>query len=62
MQQLNATQRNDTLIRTHSSRCNKQAKKFVESLPQKVKESITRADADKLKEALEAAGGELEIA
>lgn len=39
-----------------------QAKKFVESLPQKVKESVTRADADKLKEALEAAGGELEIA
>ncbi len=38
-----------------------QAKKFVESTPQTVKADIPKADAEKLKEQLEAAGGKVEI-
>lgn len=38
-----------------------QAKKFVESTPQKLKEDISKEDADKLVEVLEAAGAEIEV-
>nr|KAG5710379.1 hypothetical protein BaRGS_022197 [Batillaria attramentaria] len=38
-----------------------QAKKFVESAPQVVKADIAKDEAEKLKEALVAAGGEAEI-
>mmetsp|Transcript_37439 Transcript_37439/g.98188 ORF Transcript_37439/g.98188 Transcript_37439/m.98188 type:complete len:200 (+) Transcript_37439:41-640(+) len=37
------------------------AKKLVEGLPAKLKEEISKEEADKLVEALEAAGGELEV-
>ncbi|XP_028406732.1 54S ribosomal protein L12, mitochondrial-like isoform X1 [Dendronephthya gigantea] len=38
-----------------------QAKKFVESVPQVLKENISKEDADKLKNQIEAAGGTVEI-
>ncbi|CAB3987215.1 39S ribosomal L12, mitochondrial [Paramuricea clavata] len=38
-----------------------QAKKFVESVPQVLKENISKEDADKLKTLLEAVGGTVEI-
>ena len=38
-----------------------QAKKFVESVPQTVKEKLNKEDADKLKAQLEAVGGIVEI-
>ena len=38
-----------------------QAKKFVEELPQIVKQGISKEDATKLKEQLEAAGGIVEM-
>ncbi|XP_065899927.1 large ribosomal subunit protein bL12m-like isoform X2 [Dysidea avara] len=38
-----------------------QAKKFVEELPQTVKQSVSKEDAAALKERLEAAGGVVEI-
>ena len=38
------------------------AKKFVEGLPKTVKADISPEDANALKEALEAAGGEVEVA
>jgi len=38
-----------------------QAKKFVEELPQTVKQNISKEEAAKLKERLEAAGGVVEI-
>lgn len=38
-----------------------QAKKFVESAPQVVKADIPKDEAEKLKEALAAVGGEVEI-
>jgi hypothetical protein len=38
-----------------------QAKKFVESAPQDVKEGVNKEDAKKLAAALEAAGGTVEI-
>lgn len=38
-----------------------QAKKFVESAPQLVKEEVSKDDAQKMKAALEAAGGTVEI-
>ena len=34
-----------------------QAKKFVESLPQTVKENVSKEEAEKIKKALEAVGG-----
>ena len=38
-----------------------QAKKFVEAVPQIVKADIPKDEAEKLKEALIAAGGQVEI-
>ena len=38
-----------------------QAKKFVEELPQIVKQGISKEDATKLKERLESAGGVVEV-
>lgn len=38
-----------------------QAKKFVESLPQNVKEKVSKEEADEMKKVLEAAGGTVEI-
>lgn len=38
-----------------------QAKKFVESTPQVVKKDISKEEAEKLKAALEAAGGVVEF-
>lgn len=38
-----------------------QAKKFVESVPQVVRSDVSKEDAEKLKEALTAAGGTVEI-
>ena len=38
-----------------------QAKKFVESLPQEMKNGVSRDEADKLAAALEAVGGVVEI-
>ncbi|KAH0560151.1 39S ribosomal protein L12, mitochondrial [Cotesia glomerata] len=39
-----------------------QAKKFVESVPTVVKADISKEEADKLKEAIEKVGGEVEVA
>jgi len=38
-----------------------QAKKFVESLPQNVKEKVSKEEADEMKKVLEAVGGTVEI-
>jgi len=38
-----------------------QAKKFVESVPQVVRSDVSKEDAEKLKEALTAAGGTVEV-
>ena len=38
-----------------------QAKKFVESLPQNVKEKVSKEEADEIKKVLEAVGGTVEI-
>ncbi|KAJ7340244.1 Ribosomal protein [Desmophyllum pertusum] len=38
-----------------------QAKKFVEGLPQNVREKVSKEEADEVKKALEAAGGTVEI-
>ena len=37
------------------------AKRFVESLPGTLKEDVPKEEADKMKEALEAAGGEIKL-
>jgi len=39
-----------------------EAKKFVESAPQTLKENVTKEDAEKIKEAVEKAGGKIELA
>jgi large subunit ribosomal protein L7/L12 len=39
----------------------KEAKEFVESVPKPVKESVSKAEADELKEKLTAAGGVVEV-
>ena len=39
-----------------------EAKKFVESAPQTLKENVTKEDAQKIKEAVEKAGGKIELA
>ena len=39
-----------------------QAKKFVESAPQTLKENVTKDDAEKIQKAIEAAGGKVELA
>lgn len=39
-----------------------EAKKFVESAPQTLKENVTKEDAEKIKAAVEAAGGKIELA
>ncbi|WFD32481.1 54S ribosomal protein L12, mitochondrial [Malassezia sp. CBS 17886] len=39
-----------------------EAKKFVESAPQTLKENVTKEDAEKIKEAIEKAGGKMELA
>ncbi|PKI85419.1 hypothetical protein MVES_000057 [Malassezia vespertilionis] len=39
-----------------------EAKKFVESAPQTLKENATKEDAEKIKAAIEAAGGKVELA
>lgn len=39
-----------------------EAKKFVESAPQTLKENVTKEDAEKIKAAIEAAGGKVELA
>ncbi|WFD20912.1 54S ribosomal protein L12, mitochondrial [Malassezia caprae] len=38
-----------------------EAKKFVESAPQTLKENVTKEDAEKIKEAVEKAGGKIEL-
>ncbi|WFC95748.1 54S ribosomal protein L12, mitochondrial [Malassezia brasiliensis] len=38
-----------------------EAKKFVESAPQTLKENVTKEDAEKIKAAIEAAGGKVEL-
>lgn len=38
-----------------------QAKKFVESLPQNVKEKVSKEEAEEIKKVLEAVGGTVEI-
>ena len=38
-----------------------EAKKFVESTPQVLKEGLNKEDAEKLKAAIEAAGGVVEL-
>ena len=38
-----------------------EAKKFVESAPQTLKEGLTKEDAEKLQKAVEAAGGQVEL-
>ena len=38
-----------------------QAKKFVESLPQNVKEKVSKEEAEEMKKVLEAVGGTVEI-
>ena len=38
-----------------------QAKKFVEGLPQVIKEKVKKEEADEIKKTLEAAGGTVEI-
>lgn len=38
-----------------------QAKKLVESLPQEIRANISKEEAEKLKAALEAAGGTVEM-
>lgn len=39
----------------------KQAKKLVESLPQEIRANVSKEEAEKLKAALEAAGGTVEL-
>ena len=39
-----------------------EAKKFVESAPQVLKENVTKEDAEAIKKAIEAAGGSIELA
>lgn len=39
-----------------------EAKKFVESAPQTLKENVTKEDAEKIKKAIEGAGGKIELA
>ena len=39
----------------------KQAKKFVEGVPQVVKEDVSKEEAQKLKTTLEAAGGSVQL-
>ena len=39
-----------------------EAKKFVESAPQTLKENVTKDDAEKIQKAIEAAGGKVELA
>ena len=41
--------------------CFPQAKKFVEGVPQVVQKGVSKEEAEKLKAALEAAGGVVEI-
>lgn len=39
----------------------KEAKDFVESAPKSIKEAVSREEADKIKEQVEAAGGQVDI-
>ena len=39
----------------------KEAKEFVESAPKAIKEAVSREEADKLKEKIEGAGGQVDI-
>lgn len=41
--------------------CPSQAKKLVESLPQEIRANVSKEEAEKLKAALEAAGGTVEM-
>lgn len=38
-----------------------EAKKFVESAPQTIKEGLSKEDAEKLQKAIETAGGQVEL-
>lgn len=42
--------------------CRDQAKKFVEEMPQVLKAGVTKEEAEKIKEAIAAVGGTVEIA
>ena len=55
--------RNVCFVTTHFSLCitSLQAKKFVEELPQNVKEKASKEEVEEIKKVLEAVGGTVEI-
>lgn len=49
------------IILSHSFRNLVEAKKFVESAPQVLKEGLPKEEAEKLQKVIEAAGGSVEL-
>ena len=48
-------------VRAHTTLGLKEAKDLVDSAPKPIKEKVTKEEADKIKQAIEAAGGAVEI-